>query len=96
MLKPMEVPKPNNVFWLSGQGFVKLVQMEPKREVLFAGKAAKLWELIDAEEYTVEELVERMADEDVEETEVLRLLDNFESLNLITIQNYLWKEDKGT
>jgi hypothetical protein len=96
MLKPTEIPRPNNIFWLSGNGFVKLVQAEPKREVLFASEAAKLWELIDAEEYTIEELVERMKREGVEEAEVFRLLDEFESLNLITSQNYLWQEEKRT
>ena len=93
MLKSTAVPKSNNVFWLSGQGFIKLIQAEPKREVLLAGEMANLWILIDAEECTVEELVVRMADEGVEEAEVLRILDNFISLDLITIHNYLWKEE---
>lgn len=92
MLKPTDVPKPNFVFWLAEPGFVKVVQPEPRREVLFSGESARLWELIDAEEYTVTDLVALMAAEGVEEIRSLGLLEQFLSLGLLTSENFLWKE----
>lgn len=93
MLKPYDLPKINNVFWLSEDGYVKVVQLEPKREILFSDEAATLWCLIDKEEHTVEELTTQMAENDLNESQVMGMLNNFESLDLISTVNYLWKED---
>ncbi len=92
MLRPTDVPKPNNVFWMCGPGFVKVVQPEPRREVLFSGDSARLWELIDAEEHTVTSLLQCMAAEGTVEERSLSMLDELLRLELITTENYLWKE----
>lgn len=96
MLRLTDVPRPNNVFWVSEPGFIRVVQPEPRREVLLAGERAQLWELIDAEEYSVKDLVALMAAEGIQETRTLELLNRLLTLDLITVQNYLWKEDKSS
>lgn len=95
MLRPTDVPRPNNVFWVSEPGFIKVVQAEPRREVLLAGETAHLWELLDAEEYAVADLVARMVAEGIQEAYTLQLLNRLLALDLITTQNYLWKEEKS-
>lgn len=96
MLVPTDVPKHNNTFWLSGPGFIKVIQPEPRREILFSGETARLWELIDLQEYTVGELVTRMAEEGMTEERARHLLGRFREMGLITVENFLWKGGEGS
>ncbi len=92
MLKMTDVPRPNNVFWIVDSGVIKVIQSQPQREVLLGTETARLWELIDLEEHTVTDLINIMRDEGIEEGVVINTLNRLKAIELITSENFLWKE----
>lgn len=91
MFAPTDVPKSSNTFWLAGDGYVRVVQAEPQREIFLTGAAARLWEWIDDQVHTVVELVTLLAAEGVPPEQSTQTLERFRALGLITTENYLWK-----
>lgn len=92
MFAPTDVPRPSQTFWVGGEGWVKVVQPEPRREVFLAGPAAALWERIDAQESTVAELMAGLEQGGVCPEQTLAMLERLRAMHLITAERYLWQE----
>jgi hypothetical protein len=79
--------------WVGGEGWVKVLQPEPRREVYFSGPAAQLWEWLDAQESTVAQLIARMAEHGVPADRTHAMLERLRAMQLISAESSLWREE---